>query len=196
MTKIETPKKTSSKKAAALKTATKSAVKTGVKSTSKVAAKEAVKKVATKAAPPPVIKIPAKKAATKAPVKASTRKTGKTNASASSEAFVEAQLKLITATLEDNKAEDMLVIDLRGRSALADYFVVASGRSSRQVGALGDYIDKALAEAGQTLKRREGVPANDWVLLDTGDIIVHLFRPEVREYYQLEKLWSPDQRKD
>lgn len=176
-------KKTPVKKAAT-KTATQSTA--AKKAAAKAGAASAVKKTAAKAPAKKVAaKIAEKKSAAKAPARA------KVNQS-SPEAYVERQLILIKTALEENKAEDMLVIDLRGRSALADYFVVASGRSNRQVGALGDYVEKALAAEKHVLKRREGSPANDWLLLDTGDIIVHLFRPEVREYYQLEKMWEKE----
>lgn len=99
-------------------------------------------------------------------------------------------LSLILASLDENKAEDTMTIDLAGKSSLADAMVVTSGRSHRHVNALADYIVKALKEAGAGTPRIEGVPACDWVLVDTGDVIVHIFRPEVRSFYNLEKMWS------
>ncbi|MFD2235594.1 ribosome silencing factor [Phaeospirillum tilakii] len=98
-------------------------------------------------------------------------------------------LALITAALEDLKAEDIVTFDLRGRTALADGMVIASGRSARQVGAMADRVERALRQAGQPVSV-EGLPQADWVLVDGGDVIVHLFRPEVRTFYNLEKIWA------
>ncbi len=100
-------------------------------------------------------------------------------------------LGLVNTSLDDNKAEDVSVIDLKGRSDVADYMVVASGRSSRHVGALADHIIRKLKEEKLGMVRAEGKATGDWVLIDAGDVIVHLFRPEVREFYELEKLWAP-----
>lgn len=97
----------------------------------------------------------------------------------------------IIASLEDDKAEDEIVIDLSGKSTLADYIVIASGRSQRQVGAMADHLLEKLKEAGVKSVSTEGQPQCDWVLVDAGDVVVHLFRPEVREFYKLEKLWGP-----
>ena len=99
-------------------------------------------------------------------------------------------LKLVLDTLEENKAEETQTIDLKGKTSIADAMVVSSGRSHRHVGALADYLVKALKDIGVRDVRVEGVPACDWVLVDAGDIIVHVFRPEVRVFYNLEKLWS------
>ena len=101
----------------------------------------------------------------------------------------EALLAEIMTSLEDNKAEDIVKIDLRGKSAIADYMVVASGRSTRQVTAIADHLVDMLKQTHGRLSKMEGKDAGDWVLVDTGDIIVHVFRPEVREFYQLEKMW-------
>ena len=101
-----------------------------------------------------------------------------------------AMLDLMLAQLEDAKAEDTTTIDLRGKSAIADHMVVSSGRSNRQVGAIADRLLKALHESGIRGVRVEGMPHCDWVLLDAGDVIVHVFRPEVRAFYNLEKMWS------
>ena len=97
---------------------------------------------------------------------------------------------LILAKLDDDKAQDVVFIDLKGKSAVADGLVVASGRSHRHVGAMADHLLRALKDAGHGRCRVEGLPGCDWVLIDTGDVIVHLFRPEVRAFYNIEKIWS------
>jgi ribosome-associated protein len=101
-------------------------------------------------------------------------------------------LKLILVQLEDAKAEDTTTIDLTGKSTIADTMVVTCGRSNRQVGAIADRLLKALEAAGVKGMRVEGLPHCDWVLLDAGDVIVHIFRPEVRAFYNLEKMWSAE----
>ena len=106
------------------------------------------------------------------------------------EAGVSALLSRILGSLEDDRAEDVVSIDLRGRSEMADHMVIASGRSSRQVAAISEHLTERLKEAG-TLSKVEGAEQGDWVLIDAGDVIVHVFRPEVREFYQLEKMWMP-----
>jgi len=103
----------------------------------------------------------------------------------------DALLARILASLDDDKAEDVVTIDLRGRSSVADFMVVCSGRSSRQVGAIAEKLTERLKEDfGRTCKI-EGKDQGDWVLIDASDVIVHVFRPEVREFYQLEKMWMP-----
>ncbi|HLI67022.1 MAG TPA: ribosome silencing factor [Caulobacteraceae bacterium] len=97
---------------------------------------------------------------------------------------------LILARLEDDKAQDVVFIDLKEKSSVADAMIVASGRSHRHVGAIADHLLRALKEAGLGRARVEGLPHCDWVLIDAGDMIVHLFRPEVRAFYNLEKIWS------
>jgi ribosome-associated protein len=97
---------------------------------------------------------------------------------------------LILARLDDDKAQDVVFIDLKGKSAVADGLIVASGRSHRHVGAMADHLLRALKEEGYGRARVEGLPHCDWVLIDTGDVIVHLFRPEVRSFYNIEKIWS------
>jgi ribosome-associated protein len=100
-------------------------------------------------------------------------------------------LDAILASLDDDKAEEIVTIDLHGRSSMADHMVVCSGRSSRQVGAIAEkLIDRVKAGFGIT-PRSEGRETGDWVLIDAGDVVVHVFRPEVREFYQLEKMWQP-----
>ena len=92
--------------------------------------------------------------------------------------------------LEDRQAIDVVVIDLAGKSTIADYMVVASGQSNRQVTALAEHILQAIKKQGLIGITPEGVRQGDWVLIDAGDVIVHLFRPEVREFYNLEKMWG------
>ncbi|WP_394199033.1 ribosome silencing factor [Litoreibacter albidus] len=93
--------------------------------------------------------------------------------------------------LEEEKAEELVQIDLRGRSQIADYMVVCSGRSTRQVTALAEKLSDTLKQDFGRFSKMEGKAQGDWVLLDTGDVVVHIFRPEVREFYQLEKMWLP-----
>jgi ribosome-associated protein len=97
---------------------------------------------------------------------------------------------LILSRLEDDKAQDVVFIDIKGKSPVADGLIVASGRSGRHVGAMADHLLRALKDAGYGKCRVEGMPSADWVLIDAGDVIVHLFRPEVRSFYNIEKIWS------
>jgi ribosome-associated protein len=99
-------------------------------------------------------------------------------------------LKLVLARLDDMKAEETVTIDLRGKSAFSDYMVVTTGRSNRHVGAVAENVAKGLKEAGQKKLHVEGLSNCDWVLIDTGEVILHVFRPEVREFYNLERLWT------
>lgn len=102
-------------------------------------------------------------------------------------------LKAVLASLEDSKAENIVSIDIQGKSSLADHMVIASGRSHRHVAAVAEHLLSALKDAGQGNARVEGLSSADWVLIDAGDVIVHIFRPEVREFYNLEKMWMvPD----
>lgn len=100
-----------------------------------------------------------------------------------------AALNLVLASLEDSKAENIIPIDIRNKSSLGDHMVVASGRSHRHVAAIASQLLQALKDGGLGSARIEGLPAADWVLIDAGDIIVHIFRPEVREFYNIEKMW-------
>ena len=100
--------------------------------------------------------------------------------------------QVILAKLEDDQAQDVVVIDLKGKSSMADTMIVASGRSHRHVGAIADHVLRAIKDAGHGRARVEGLPHCDWVLIDAGDVIVHLFRPEVREFYNIEKIWAVD----
>jgi ribosome-associated protein len=99
-------------------------------------------------------------------------------------------LDLTEKTLEDGKAEDLAVIDLQGKSAIADYMVIATGRSQRQVVSLAERMLEALKANGYGRASCEGLRHGDWVLIDAGDVIIHLFRPEARAYYNLEKMWG------
>ena len=94
-------------------------------------------------------------------------------------------------SVDDDKAEDIVQIDLRGRSDVADYMVICSGRSSRQVASISEKLADRLKQEMRISVRMEGKETGDWVLIDAGDVIVHVFRPEVREFYQLEKMWLP-----
>jgi ribosome-associated protein len=98
----------------------------------------------------------------------------------------------ILARLDDDKAQEIVLIDLKGKSPMADTMIVASGRSQRHVGALADHLLRLLKEHGLGKAKVEGLPHCDWVLIDAGDVIVHLFRPEVRTFYNIEKIWSVD----
>ncbi len=99
-------------------------------------------------------------------------------------------LKLVTSSLEDDKAIDIVAIDLRNKTILADHLVIATGRSQRHVGAAAEHLVERLKKAGRRPGGVEGMSRCDWVLIDAGDVIAHIFRPEVREFYNLEKMWS------
>lgn len=103
----------------------------------------------------------------------------------------DATLAAILTSLEDDKAEDVVQIDLRGKTSIGDYMVVASGRSTRQVASISEKLVETLKQDHGILCKIEGKDTGDWVLIDAGDVIVHVFRPEVREFYQLEKMWMP-----
>lgn len=98
-------------------------------------------------------------------------------------------LAAVLKSLDDDKAEDVVQIDLRGKSEMGDYMVIASGRSSRQVSSIAEKLTDRLKQSFGILSKIEGKATGDWVLIDTGDVIVHVFRPEVRDFYQLEKMW-------
>ena len=103
-----------------------------------------------------------------------------------------ASLKDVLEILDDAKAEAVVSIDLKGKSSIGDHMVIASGRSQRHVGAIADQVIRKLKDKGYGRARVEGLPHCDWVLIDTGDIVVHIFRPEVRVFYNLEKMWSAE----
>jgi ribosome-associated protein len=114
------------------------------------------------------------------------------DAPVSTAAPVRPMIDVILDCLDDAKAEETVAVDITGKSSLADHMVVTSGRSQRHVGAVADQVVKALREAGYDKPRIEGLPHCDWVLVDAGDVIVHIFRPEVREFYNIEKMWQAD----
>ncbi len=124
-----------------------------------------------------------------------TARTGKRTKAAPPQQAVDGALQglraLIEKSLDDDKAENIVSYDLIGRSPLADYMIIATGQSARQVVAMAEHVGEKLEKAGRRY-RMEGLAVGEWVLVDVGDIIVHLFRPETRALYQLEQLWSPD----
>jgi ribosome-associated protein len=124
--------------------------------------------------------------------KASPKTARKTSTKAGLKALPDADktLNMILSRLDDMKAEETVTIDLRGKSAFSDYMVVTTGRVNRHVGAIAENVAKALKETGIKTIHIEGLPNCDWVLIDSGDVIVHVFRPEVREFYNLERLWT------
>ena len=143
------------------------------------------------AAKKPAAKKPAVKK--KAAAKPAARKSAKPKAKKAAPRKEPAQtdlLKRIVASLEDDKAEAIVTIDLTGRSSLCDAAVVASGRSSRHVMAIADHLARRLKEEGYGTRPVSGAAQGDWALVDAGDVIVHVFRPEVRDYYDLEGMWN------
>jgi ribosome-associated protein len=208
-TKIVKKKKPVRKAAKAMKKAVKAIAKKKlpVKAKSKLvrkiaksakkAAKKTVKKLAKKPAQKIVKKI-AKKVAKSVPQKSAPKKTAKVAEKKSAPKPIikkipglpgelyEAAMKV----LEDRQAEDIVPLDLEGRSSMADYIIVATGRGARQIAAIADYLREAFMKLGVGQVRIEGMTEGNWVLVDAGDIVVHLFRPEVREYYHLEDIWN------
>lgn len=164
------------------------------------------------ASPPPAKKAVAKKAAKKAAAKTVSAKKAVTirKVTATTKAVVEAGprprrvrkagtpqrleqlVSLITASLEDDKAEDVVVLDLEGRASFADRMVIASGLADRQIQAMATHVAAKMKDAGFGRAKMEGLGSSDWVLLDAGDVVVHLFMPEARALYRLEKMWGPD----
>ncbi len=116
---------------------------------------------------------------------------GASSSSVSTAAPAGGVLALITETLESEKAEEIVAIDLAGKSSIADHMVIASGRSSRHVGAICEKLMDKLKQSTGSRPRAEGIEHGDWALIDAGDVIVHVFRPEVRAFYALEKMWAP-----
>jgi ribosome-associated protein len=102
----------------------------------------------------------------------------------------DALLASVVTSLQDDKAEDIVQINLRGKTSVADSMVIASGRSTRQVSAIAEHLVETLKKDHNVYSKIEGKEAGDWVLIDAGDVIVHVFRPEVRDFYQLEKMWQ------
>ncbi len=189
---IAVRRKTALKSAGTAKTVAKKAAPKATK-------KNAVKpKTATKskAVAKPKIAAKAKTATPRAAAKAkATRKSTakKVEATRPADARARQLLKLVEKSLDDDKAEDIVSVDLAGKSAIADYMVIATGRNVRQLAAMAHHIAEKLAKAGAKPINIEGISQGDWVLVDGNDIIVHLFRPEVRKLYSLEKMWGLDQ---
>ena len=98
--------------------------------------------------------------------------------------------QLVMHSLDEDQAQDVVSIPLEGKSSIADHMVIASGRSTRQVAAIATHLAERLKKDGHGTPRIEGLPAADWVLIDAGDVVVHLFRPEVRSFYNLERMWG------
>ncbi|NQV84509.1 MAG: ribosome silencing factor [Rhodospirillales bacterium] len=98
-------------------------------------------------------------------------------------------LRLVEASLDDDKAETVVVIDLAGKTEIADFMIIANGSSRRHVGSMADHIQRKMKAVGFKSVKVEGLDNCDWVLIDGGDVIVHLFRPEVRDFYNLDKMW-------
>lgn len=156
-------------------------------------AKPAAKKPAAKkpaAQPSPAERAAAEKAAAKGKP-AAARKPRKTATAAAPAA--PSLGDRIKAWIDADKGEEIVTIDLAGKSAMADAMVIASGRSSRHVAAMAEHVIENLKKSGAKVARAEGMARGDWVLIDAGDVIVHLFRPEVRKFYALEKLWNLDE---
>ena len=145
------------------------------------------------------VKKPAKKASAKAvkkPAKKPSKKSGLPKKVAAPKSAPRSELLTrILASLDDDKAENIVTVNLEGRSALCDAAVIATGRSSRHVAAMAEHLGRRLKEAGYGTRPITGATQGDWVLVDAGDVIVHLFRPEVRDYYDLEGMWSVGSRK-
>ena len=151
------------------------------KKTAKPARKPAAKAVAKKTvAKKPVAKRPVAKKSAPSPKKIAS-------------AYDPALLKRILESLDDDKAEEVVTIDLEGRSSLCDAIVVASGRSTRHVSSIAEHLARRLKDAGYGTRPMNGIAQGDWALVDAGDVIVHVFRPEVRAYYDLEGMWSVEE---
>lgn len=110
-----------------------------------------------------------------------------------SDADVDALHALVMAQLDDDQAIEVVTIPLAGKSSIADHMVIASGRSSRHVAAMANKLAERIKREGGRLARIEGLPTADWVLIDAADVVVHLFRPEVRSFYNLERMWQVDE---
>jgi ribosome-associated protein len=186
------PAKVVAKKAGAKKPAVKSVIKKAapkktVKAKAKVVVKKPVKLVAEKAvAKPGLTKTAERKAKKAAKAKVAVVKKPMPAAAPQWPPMVSAVLK----QLDDAKAEQIVTLDLSSKSTIADTMIVATGRSNRHVNAIADQVVDELSKHGMKNIRIEGVPQCDWVLVDAGDVIVHVFRPEVRSFYNLEKLWA------
>lgn len=116
--------------------------------------------------------------------------TATSKGSRSSEDRSDALHAMVMQQLDDDQAQDIVTIDLEGKSSMADHMVVASGRSTRQVASIAQKLSERIKQDGYGPVRLEGLPAADWVVIDAGDVVVHLFRPEVRSFYNIERMWS------
>ncbi len=180
--------------------AKRTAAKAPAKPVGKTVAKSAKSVKATQAAPakkPASKKMVAKKtvavkpSAVKAPVK-KPAKPAKQAGKAAQVGLPEQIRDVILRVLDDRQAENILTIDLRGRSSIADYLIIASGRAARQITAIADIARDELAKIGVRQVRNEGTAEGNWVLVDAGDVILHLFRPEVRQFYNIEQIYGED----
>ncbi|MDD3288541.1 MAG: ribosome silencing factor [Alphaproteobacteria bacterium] len=197
-------------KKAKTKAKAKKAVKPAKKAAAKPAKKKAPAKPVKKAAKPakkkvakPAKKAPAKKAVAKKPVakkvvakKTAAKKVAKKislpapQKPAAEQTFEEKLLAATLKVLDERQADEVVTVDLHGKSVVADYVIIATSKSSRQSSAIADYLRQAFEQLGVKHIHVEGLPQGDWVLVDAGDVIVHLFRPEVRKYYAIDDLWS------
>lgn len=184
--------KTSPSKAAAAKAKAAAKPRAGKSTVSKASAepKHPAAKSSKSAATPKVARTRVAKPKAAAPKAVTARKAKPVLVEAAPENDT---LKLVLARLDDMKAEATVTIDLHGKSAYTDYMVVTTGRSNRHVGAVAENVVKGLKESGVKSVHVEGLTNCDWVLIDSGDVIVHVFRPEVREFYNLERMWTQPQ---
>jgi ribosome-associated protein len=183
-------KKPAAKKAAPKKPAPKKAVAPkGAKAVTK-GAKPSIKKTAPKSKAPAKAKTAVKP---KTAAKMVGAKPVASGAPKGADQWSRNLLKLVEKSLDADKAEDIVTVDLAGKSAIADYMVIATGRNTRQLAAMAHHVAEKLAKAGAKPIGIEGISQGDWVLVDGNDIIIHLFRPDVRKLYSLEKMWGLDQ---
>ena len=185
---VKAPSKTKTKAKVAKKAVAKTAAK---KTSAKPAAKKSVKAAPKTPAKKAPAKTPAKTPAAKKPaaVKAAPKQAVAATVAAPAPQWPPLVMEVLKQ-LDDSKAEQVVTIDVSKKSTVADVMVVASGRSNRHVSAIADQVVERLEQMGKKNLRVEGMPQCDWVLVDAGDVMVHVFRPEVRSFYNLEKLWS------
>jgi ribosome-associated protein len=169
----------------------KSSAKSATSKTTKAASKVKPAAATTRKKPTAAASVNTKKSA-KTPAAKPIKKSvsAKKPSRATPRGSFEALQRLIVTALDTNKGEEIVTIDLAGKSSFADAMIIASGRSARHVMSLAHHVSDALKQAGYPTPPTEGKESGDWVLLDAGDVIVHLFRPEVRQFYNLEKMWS------
>ncbi len=178
------------KKPAARKSAKKSAARKKSPAKKTATKKAAAKKASAKKSPAKKAakkKAPAKKAS---PKKAAPKKRTARKAAAKAESPAQKALAMITKILDDDQADNIAVIDLAGKSVMADYMVIASGRNPRHIGAMAQHLRDKIKSAAGVSPPVEGMNSAEWVLVDQGDVVVHLFRPETRQLYNLEKMWG------